>query len=72
MNRDQSYAGVKGSPGAAKIAIEAYADLLDDPEAALDGRACLFCGGTAGAMKPVGVYEGCQIFGHTEEGDCHA
>lgn len=53
--------------------ILAFTDMLDsseDIEAALDGRACLFCGGRAGAMTPVGVVDRVQVFAHSEESGC--
>lgn len=59
MPRDQSYT---------EREILAYADQLDNPTEALDGRACLFCEGHAGPMEPVGSYDGCQIFAHLEGG----
>lgn len=35
--------------------------LTDDQ---LDGFACIGCEGTTGAMQPVGIIDGCQVFVH--------
>lgn len=34
-----------------------------------DGCACLRCGGAAGALRPAGWLDGCQVFAHL---DCAA
>lgn len=48
--------------------LQEFAEIARDPdrltEAQSDGRACIFCGGEDGAMAPVGIIRGAQVFGH--------